>query len=85
MKFSDLKYCPFCGGDEFYTIEEYYGNPSKPQRFDGKAAIPGKIYDSIANTYKVNAYCRSCKRYLGDLLKDTVGAFAASAKGRDNK
>lgn len=84
MKFSDLKCCPFCGGAEFYTIEEFWGSPSKPQRFDGKAAIHDKIYDSTANTYKINAYCRLCKRYLGNLLKDTIGAYAANVKGRDD-
>ena len=73
MKFSELKCCPFCGGEEFYRKEYAYGSLRYLERFDGAEADNSEFYESLNfKSYSDRTYCRSCNRYLGNKENDTV-------------
>lgn len=77
MKFSELTKCPFCGCDEFYTNDRFVGVSGYNQRFDGGEAYDNsQMYDGLTHIQGSRAYCNSCFKYLGDVIKDKVGVVA---------
>ena len=86
MKFSDLTECPFCGNDEFYTKEYWYGTIHYGERFDGEEANNSEMYDGL--NYKKHtgrAYCRFCNTYLGNKETDTLSKQAEKELKRKEK
>ena len=80
MKFSELKECPFCGCNEFYTNDRYIGSSAFYQRFDGKEAKDNsQMYDGLLHVQGEKAYCGNCGYYLGNCAKDKLGARAEKA------
>ena len=78
MKFSDLKECPFCGHDEFFTTQYVYGTIRCGERFDGEEAHNEELYDYLnCRNYTGRAYCRKCGKYLGN--RET-GALSAAVR-----
>ena len=67
-EFKDLVVCPFCGNEEFYTINWMQGSSSYNQRFDGKEANDNScMYDGLTVNEGKRAYCNSCFTYLGNI------------------
>jgi len=67
MKFTELKECPCCGNDEFYTTAYVYGSIVCAERFDGKETDNAELYDGLnTKNYNGRAYCRMCNKYLGN-------------------
>ena len=80
MKFSELRECPFCGYEEFYTTQYVYGSISFRERFDGKEAHNEELYDYLnCRNYSGRAYCRSCNRYLGNREANVLSKQAQKA------
>ena len=87
MKFGDLKKCPFCGYDEFYTKEYVFGSIKYAERFDGEEASNEELYDYLnSRNYNGRAYCRNCNKYLGNKITNELSK-GASAKliGKEQK
>ena len=83
MKFNELTECPYCGCDEFYSTAYLYGTTHYAQRFDGEETDNEDLYGSLHNRpISGRAYCRACEKYLGNMLKNTVGIKAAEAWNR---
>lgn len=72
MKFSDLTRCPFCGNDEYYTLQQIRGNCNYNERFDGKEADNTNMHDNLVYSGGNKAYCSRCREYIGNRTKDTV-------------
>lgn len=72
MKFSELKFCPFCDNDVFYTKETVTGTINFNERFDGYEADNTEMYDSLSFTEGVRCYCRNCNKYLGNRKTDEL-------------
>ena len=73
MKFTELKECPFCGNDIFYSKLYVRGNVCYRYRFDGKEADNETLYDSpdtVKDTGK--CYCFKCNEYLGNMYSNTL-------------
>ncbi len=49
MKFSQLKKCPFCGSDKYYTTESCYGTYEFTQSFTGKECDNSDMYGLTNN------------------------------------
>lgn len=80
MKFSELRECPFCGHEEFYTNDYYRGSSSFYQRFDGEEAKDNsQMYDGLMRMQGARAYCANCWRYLGNTITDKLGKRAEQA------
>lgn len=80
MKFSELENCPFCGHDEFYTKEYWYGTICYNERFDGKEAHNEEMYDSLNyKNHSGKAYCRSCNKYIGNKISNRLSKSAEKA------
>ena len=80
MKFSDLKNCPFCEHDEFYTKQYVYGSICCGERFDGEEAHNEELYDYLnCRNYNGRAYCRSCGKYLGNRETNVLSKQAQKA------
>ena len=76
MKFTDLQSCPFCGCEMYYEKQKVYGNIEYNCMFNGKEAPNYEMYDGLSHTYSGNCYCRDCKKYLGNNMKNIVGKAA---------
>ena len=86
MKFSELKECPFCGYEEFYTNDYYRGTSSYSQRFDGEEARDNsQMYDGLLHIQGARAYCGNCWSYLGNVVKDKLGKNAEKALAERSK
>lgn len=79
LRFSDLTECPFCGGKEYYTKGYIQGPCYYNERFDGKEAENGEMYESTVYTPGARAYCTDCKAYLGNTTIDKIGKEAERA------
>lgn len=79
MKFTDLKECPFCGCDHYYSKQYARGPIIYYQRFDGEEAYNGDMYDLLTIKYGSGRYCYDCKKYLGNAVKNTVSKEAEKA------
>ena len=80
MKFSELKECPFCGNEEFYTVRTAKGKSVYNERFDGKEATDNScMYDSVDFVGGARAYCNNCYAYLGNRYKDNISKQAQAA------
>lgn len=87
MKFTDLKECPFCGGEVFYTRARYSGPIFYFERFDGKEADNANMYDDLMQiTSGNNVWCAECGEYLGNRGKNRVAdkALRQYESGRAN-
>ena len=74
MNFSDLKECPYCGGNEFYTKDYVCGVLRYAERFDGTEADNTEMYDYLNMKEGAGrAYCRSCEKYLGNKTTNVIG------------
>lgn len=82
MKFTDLKCCPFCDCDEFYTKQYAYGTIICRGRFDGEEAHNEDLYDGLCYKDSGRTYCLDCNRYLGNVEKNVVGKEAEKALRR---
>ena len=86
MKFSELKECPFCGNDEFYTVRTARGSSVYHERFDGKEATDNScMYDCVYFFGGAKAYCNNCDTYLGNRDKDIVSKRAEKAIAERSK
>ena len=66
-KFEDLTSCPFCGNDEFYTLNWMQGSCAYNSKFDGEEASDNScMYDGLIVTEGKRAYCNNCEEYLGN-------------------
>lgn len=83
MRFSDLKQCPFCGNEEFYTNNFMKGTCAYNQRFDGEEASDNsQMYDGLDVYYGKRAYCNNCFAYIGKPETDELSKGArARLKG----
>ena len=80
MKFSELKECPFCGHDEFFTKAYVFGSINYAERFDGKESHNEELYDYLnTRNYSGTAYCVNCRKYLGNRETDIVSKQAQAA------
>lgn len=80
MKFSELKKCPLCGSEEFYTNDYYRGTSEFYQRFDGEEANDNsQMYDGLIHLQGKRAYCGNCSAYLGNTKTDKLGKRAERA------
>ena len=80
MKFSELKECPICGCDEYYTKEYVYGTIRYNERFDGQEAENGQLYDSLrTKNFNGRCYCFNCDSYLGNKINNTVSRLVEKA------
>ena len=80
MKFSELRKCPFCNNEEFYTNDHFTGSSSYNQRFDGEEADDNsQMYDGLFHHQGEKAYCNNCIEYLGNVITDKVGKKAEKA------
>ncbi len=80
MKFSELRKCPFCDNEEFYTNDRYTGSSAYHQRFDGKEAYDNsQMYDGLYHHQGAKAYCNNCFEYLGNIITDDVSKKAEKA------
>lgn len=80
MKFNELKECPFCGCDEFYTTEYVYGTLRYRERFDGTEAHNEQLYDGLnTKKYSGRAYCENCGKYLGNREENNLSKSAQNA------
>lgn len=85
MKFSDLTECPFCGCEEYYTKEYVCGVIRYNECFDGSEADNDTLYDGLKykdKSYHGKAYCRSCDKYLGSVMDNTVSVAVQKALKR---
>lgn len=81
MKFSELKECPFCGSDEYYSKTRVAGLVCYNMRFDGKEADNESMYEGLATGIDTGKrYCRRCNEYLGNIYDNTVGYKARLAE-----
>lgn len=70
---SDLKACPYCDSDTYYTKDWVEGPSQTNIRFDGDEDVEnGQMYDSVKHITGDRAYCRNCNRYIGDISTDTL-------------
>lgn len=76
MKFSEIKKCPFCGSDRYYATEYYYGSFEFEQSFTGEECDNSGMYDGLSIKSNKRAYCKNCKKYLGNVIDNTVGKDA---------
>lgn len=76
FKFSDLKCCPFCGCEMYYEKQTVTGKIEFNSMFNGEEAPNYELYDSLEHTYSGRCYCSDCNKYLGNNLKNTIGAEA---------
>lgn len=73
MKFTELKKCPFCGSDVFYSKTYVRGNLLYKYRFDGEEADNSELYDCLNNIRDTGkCYCFKCNEYLGDMYNNTL-------------
>lgn len=73
MKFSELKECPYCGCDTFYTKAHFSGHVIFYERFDGEAADNTNMYEDLVQATSGNkVYCAACERDIGNRGKNTV-------------
>lgn len=85
MKFSELKSCPFCGAEQFYTNNYMHGSNVYRQRFDGEEPKNNEdMYDGLIVEEGARAYCEDCGRYIGNLKVDEVGKLAEAALRKDD-
>ena len=77
IKLKDLKKCPFCGHDEYYVKQYVYGSLICRERFDGKEAENGEMYDGL-NTGKFSgrAYCSKCHKLIGNVIQNNLSKQA---------
>lgn len=81
MKFSELKECPFCGYDVYYSKVYVTGNVYRNERFDGKDTNNDAMYDGLQNIRNTGkCYCCRCNEYLGNVYNNTVGYKAEKVK-----
>ena len=67
----ELTCCPYCGSEEFYTVQKVSGKIYYNERFDGKEAENGSLYEGL--TYKSGskyAYCTACNKRLFKLTSE---------------
>lgn len=79
MKFSQLKKCPFCGSDEYYTTEFCFGTYTFTQSFTGKECDNSDMYEGLQTRINKKVYCRNCNEYLGNIIEDTLSKKAEKA------
>lgn len=86
MKFSELKECPFCGHDEYYSKSHVAGVVCYNMRFDGKEADNDSMYESLTTIRDTGkCYCRRCNEYLGNMYDNTVAYRALRVKLKGEK
>lgn len=74
-KFNHLHCCPFCGNEEFYTVNWMQGSSSFNKRFDGgEASDNSMMYDNLTITEGKRAYCNNCFEYIGNVESGVLGA-----------
>lgn len=76
MKFSELTECQFCGCNEFYVKEYYFGSLEFILTFDGTEGDNSGMYDGLSVKTNKRTYCRKCNKYLGNYYADIVGREA---------
>lgn len=69
INIKELKQCPYCGNDDkYYRKETYKGYCEFAERFDGKEAENGDMYESAISKLKSKfAYCSQCNRKIAEL------------------
>ena len=72
MRFSELKCCPYCGGEEFYEKRYARGPVWFFMGFDGREADNTEMYSQLSYEGSGRVYCAECDRYLGNPDRNTV-------------
>ena len=66
-----LSCCPYCGSEEYYTVQNASGKVFYRERFDGEEAENGAMYEGLrykqAGKY---AYCCDCNKRLFKLTNE---------------
>ena len=61
----DMEKCLYCGNDEFYIRQSYYGTCEYNYRFDGKDAENGEMWQNATmKDLTKYAYCNNCHKRL---------------------
>lgn len=86
MKFTDLKCCPFCGHDTYYTKNYTYGVVNFNCHFDGSEADNSYMYDNLV-TKESNGYvyCAYCNKRLGNMILNSVSKQVQKSLNKLNK
>ncbi len=82
MKFSELRECPFCGNDEYFTRDRYLGSSRCNHAFDPeskKEVYNGQMYDDLIHVDGKLAFCNNCFKYLGHVENDKISKEAEQA------
>lgn len=69
-KVSELDSCPFCGHNEFYIKQRYWGNCNGYARFDGGDVENSNSEMFNGTQYKTTskfAYCGKCNKKIAEL------------------
>ena len=75
MTFEDLKQCPYCQCEEFFTKDYMHGSSWYYQRFDGNEANDNsQMYDGLITEYGARCYCANCGKYLGNRFSNKLSA-----------
>lgn len=85
MYFSELKSCPRCGEEEYYTKDYIHGSSKFYRCFNGEEAENGALYDNTSVESGRIAYCAGCDMRLGNLLDDTLSKQAEKELKRRSK
>lgn len=88
MKFSELRECPFCGNDEYFTRDRYLGSSRYNHAFDPDTEKPvynGEMYEELTHVTGKLAYCNNCFKYLGNIELDEVSKQAEAAFKKGGK
>lgn len=76
MKFTDLKFCPFCGSEMYYENQAVKGKVEFNSLFNGEEVPNYDLYEGLTHTCSGRCYCRDCDKYLGNNLRNTVSKEA---------
>lgn len=82
MNFSDLKHCPFCGGEEYFERRRAAGYVTYNMRFDGRETHNEGMYDGLSYEDSGKRWCTDCGCYLGNAKTGRVGVAASKKLNR---
>ena len=85
MKLNELTKCPFCGHDEYYVSEYYYGYFDFTYNFNGECGDNSGMYDGLSVRTNKRVRCKRCDKYLGDFYTGDVSKSVENAFARSNK
>jgi hypothetical protein len=79
MKICELECCPFCGHDEYYVSEYYYGRFDFTYKFNGEQGDNSGMYDGLGVRTNKRMRCKKCDKYLADYCTGDISKMAERA------